>query len=108
MTKQIRAVGLFTALVVACAVAVVLAHEHKVLGTVTTAASDHLTMETPDGKSVTVTVTKQTTVTRDKVAVPFRSIRPGTRVVVTTRSDEAPYVAILIQVGKAPKPRKPS
>lgn len=78
------------------------AHEHKVMGTVTMAAPDHLMMKSTDGKEVTVTVNKATRVTRGKTPVRVDAIKAGTRVVVTTASDEPPYAAILIQVGSAP------
>ena len=86
------------------AVATVSAHEHKVLGTVSMVAADHLMMKTMDGKEVTVTVNTATKVTKGKATMTLKSIKPGTRVVVTTASDEAPYVAMLIQVGTAPTP----
>jgi hypothetical protein len=81
------------------------AHEHKVLGTVTMAASDHVMMTTPDGKAVTVKVTPDTKVTRGKDAVKISDIKEGTRIVVTTESDSDPFTAKLIEVGVT-KPSK--
>jgi hypothetical protein len=95
------------ALVVAAAPA--LAHEHKVMGTIKAAAADHLTIKTTDGKDATITIANTTTVTRDKVPIKAGSLTPGTRVVVTTASDESPYVAMSVQAGPAapePAPKK--
>jgi hypothetical protein len=83
--------------------ATVLAHEHKVLGTVTMVAADHVMMTTTDGKAVTVKLTANTRVTKGKAPVKITTVKAGTRIVVTTESDDAPYTAKLIQVGVAPK-----
>lgn len=88
--------------VLAMSAATVLAHEHKVLGTVTMAAADHVMMTTTDGKPVTVKLTTGTKVIRGKAPVKVETVKPGTRIVVTTESDEAPYTAKLIQVGTLP------
>jgi hypothetical protein len=88
--------------VLAMSAATVLAHEHKVLGTVKTAAADHVMMTTTEGKPVTVKLTKDTKVIREKAPVKIETVKPGTRIVVTTESDEAPYTAKLIQVGVLP------
>jgi hypothetical protein len=37
-------------------------HDHKIMGTVTMAAADHVMLKDKDGKDVTVTVTKDTKV----------------------------------------------
>ena len=76
-------------------------HEHKVMGTATMVGSDHVMMKTTDGKDVTVNVTKNTKITKGKETVKLDSIKEGTRLVVTTASDEAPYAAIAIQIGAA-------
>ncbi len=86
----------------AAAVAPALAHEHKVLGTVKAAAADHLTIKTTDGKDATVKIDSKTKVTRDNVSIKPESLGPGTRVVVTTVSDESPYTAMAIQAGPSP------
>ena len=94
-----------TVLVLALAVSAstVFAHEHKVLGTVTSTAADQVMMKTTDGKAVTVKVTADTKVTKGKVPVKITTVKEGTRIVVTTESDEAPYTATLIEVAEAPK-----
>lgn len=92
-----RTLAITAALALSAATA--LAHEHKVLGTVTMSAADHMMMTTPDGKPVTVKLTKDTKVVRGKASIKITSVKPGTRIVVTTESDDAPYTAKLIQVG---------
>jgi hypothetical protein len=57
-------------------------HEHKVMGTVTMAAADHVMLKDKDGNDVTVKVTKDTKV-KAKPAVKVEEIKVGTRVVVT-------------------------
>jgi hypothetical protein len=78
------------------------AHEHKIMGTVKTAAADHLIMKTTDGKDVTIKIDHATQVRRDKAPIKPESLASGTRVVVTTASDESPYAAIAIQAGPVP------
>ncbi len=60
------------------------AHEHKVLGTVKTAAADHVLMTTPDGKTVTVRLTARTRVIKGKEPATIATVKEGTRIVVTT------------------------
>lgn len=98
--RQLIAMATFAALLVAAAPA--LAHEHKVLGTVTAAAADHLTIKTTQGKDATIKIDGKTKVRRASAAIKPESLTPGTRVVVTTVSDESPYVAMAIQAGPAP------
>jgi hypothetical protein len=86
----------------AIAAAPAFAHEHKVLGTVKAAAADHLTIKTTDGKDATIKIDAKTKVTRESASIKPESLTPGTRVVVTTVSDESPYVAMAIQAGPPP------
>lgn len=87
------------------------AHEHVVLGTVTTVSDGRLAIRTPEGSDATVLVTAATKVTaRDGSAAGGEAIAPGVRIAVTTRSDTPPYSALAIRVGRAgaqrPAPRK--
>ena len=79
-------------------------HAHKVMGTVTMAAADHVMIKTTDGKDETITVNAKTKVVRGKTAIKSADIKPGTRVVVTVASDKAPFVATEVQVGAAEQP----
>ncbi len=76
-------------------------HEHKLMGTVTMAAVDHVMMKDKDGKDVTVKVTKETTV-KAKTAMKVADIPAGTRVVVTaTEGKDKSMTAKSIEVGVA-------
>jgi hypothetical protein len=74
-------------------------HDHKVMGTVTMAASDHVLLEDKDGKEVTIKVTKDTKI-KAKPALKVEEIQAGTRVVVTavTAKDKT-MTAKIIEVG---------
>jgi hypothetical protein len=100
MTRKPLAILVLT---LATSAPAVFAHEHKVLGTVTSTAADQVMMKTTDDKAVTVKVTGDTKVTKGKEVVKIATVKEGTRIVVTTESDEAPYTASLIEVGEAPK-----
>jgi len=77
-------------------------HEHKIMGTVTMAAVDHLMLNDTDGKAVTIVVTKETKVKADP-PTRVEHIRAGTRVVITATEDrDARLIATLIEVGVGP------
>jgi hypothetical protein len=77
-------------------------HDHKVLGTVTMAAVDHVMLEDRDGKNVTIKVTKDTKV-RAKPLIKVEQIKAGTRVVITAVEEkDKTLTAKLIEVGAAP------
>jgi predicted lactoylglutathione lyase len=58
-------------------------HDHKVLGTVTMAAADHVMLKDMDNKDVTVYLTRETKVFKDKKAATVEDIKAGLRVVIT-------------------------
>lgn len=74
-------------------------HAHKVMGTITMAAADHIMVKTTNGKDETITLNAKTKVVRGKTAIKSADIKAGTRVVVTLQSDKAPLVATEVQVG---------
>lgn len=79
-------------------------HDHKIMGTVTMAAVDHVMLEDRDGKDVTVKVTKNTKV-KSKPVLKIEEIKPGTRIVITaTQEKDKSFTAKLIEVGAAPGP----
>jgi hypothetical protein len=81
-------------------------HDHKIMGTVTMAAPDHVMLKDKDGKDVTVKVTKDTKV-RSKPALAIDQIKPGTRVVVTaTQANDQSFTAKMIEVGAGPSAGK--
>lgn len=76
-------------------------HEHKVMGTVTMAAADHVMLKDKDDKDVTVRVTKDTKV-KSKPAMKVEEIKVGTRVVVTVvEQKDKSLTAKTIEVGTA-------
>jgi len=107
MTRRLT-IALITLIALALASgSVVLAHDghdHKVMGTITMAAADHVMVKTTDGKDVMIHVTKDTKVARDKQAMKVQDIKVGTRVVVTAVTDKDQMRAKQIQVGAEAKP----
>jgi hypothetical protein len=81
-------------------------HEHKVMGTVTMAAADHVMLKDTANKDVTVNITAATKVTRDKKTARVQDIQNGVRVAITavTRTDNGveKLDATLIELGPAP------
>ena len=76
-------------------------HEHKVMGTVTMAAADHVMLKDKDGKDVTVRVTRDTKV-KSKPAMKVEEIKVGTRVVITASMEKDKSLkAKTIEVGVA-------
>ena len=81
-------------------------HEHKVMGTVTMAAADHVMLKDKDGKDVTVKVNKDTKV-KAKPAMKVEEIKVGTRIVVTAVEEkDKSMTAKSIEVGAAPAAAK--
>ena len=81
-------------------------HEHKVMGTVTMAAADHVMLKDKEGKDVTVKVTKDTKV-KSKPSMKVEQIKVGTRVVITaTMEKDKSLKAKTIEVGVAPAAAK--
>ena len=81
-------------------------HVHKVMGTVTMAAVDHVMLKDKDGKDVMVKVTKSTKV-KAKPAVKVEELKVGTRVVITAVEEkDKSLTAKTIEVGAAPAATK--
>jgi hypothetical protein len=80
-------------------------HEHKVMGTVTMAAADHVMLKDKDDKDVTIRVTKDTKV-KSKPPMKVEDIKAGTRVVVTVEEKDKVLTAKTIEVGAAPTTAK--
>jgi hypothetical protein len=77
-------------------------HEHKVMGTVTMAAADHVMLKDRDGKDVMVKVTKDTKV-KARPALKVEDIKVGTRIVITAiEAKDKSMIAKSIEVGAAP------
>ena len=74
-------------------------HEHKVMGTVTMAATDHAMLKDKDGKDVTIKVTKDTKV-KAKPMIKVEDLKAGTRVVITAvEQKDKSMTAKTIEVG---------
>ena len=85
---------------------VALAHpNHKVMGTVTMVALDHVMIKDKAGKEHTIKLAKTTKVTKNKKTMKPADIKVGTRVVVTAVSD-SDLTAKAIEVGAAPAAAK--
>ena len=81
-------------------------HEHKVMGTVTMAAADHVMLKDKDGEDVMVKVTADTKV-KAKPALKVQDIKPGTRIVVSAVEEkDKSMTAKTIEVGAAPAAAK--
>jgi hypothetical protein len=81
-------------------------HDHKLLGTVTMSAPDHLMLKDREGKDHTVKVTSATKILKDKRRATMTDVAVGMRVVVTATTENDQLVAKLIEVGPAPRPTK--
>jgi hypothetical protein len=83
-------------------------HDHKIMGTVTMAAADHVMLKDKDGKDVTVKVTKDTKL-RAKTAMKVEDLKVGARVVITATQDkDESFTAKTIEVGGAPAAAAPA
>ena len=78
-------------------------HLHRVMGTITMAAADHVMLKTAQGKDVTMQVTEKTKITKGKAAATIDDLKVGTRVVVTPVSEKEPLLAATIQVATTAK-----
>ena len=77
-------------------------HDHKIMGTVTMAAPDHLMLKDKSGKEVTVQVSNETRV-KSTPAMKVEEIKAGTRVVITaTQEKDKSFKAKVIEVGASP------
>lgn len=79
-------------------------HEHKIMGTVTMAAADHVMLKSPDGKDATVGINKDTKFLRAKKAMKASDIKVGMRIVVTAVTDDNDdkSIAKVIELGADP------
>jgi hypothetical protein len=79
-------------------------HEHKVMGTVTMAAADHVMLKDKDGKDATVVINKDTKFIRAKKAMKAADMKVGMRIVITAATDanDDKSVAKVIELGPDP------
>jgi hypothetical protein len=85
-------------------------HDHKVLGTVTMAAADHVMVKDKAGKDVTVYINDDTKVVMAKKPARVEDIKKGMRVVITAVTvkdkDVEKLVAKNIELGPPPSTSK--
>ena len=109
MTRRLVTTLLAMAVLVLTSSSYLLAHEghdHKVMGTVTMAAADHVMLKDKDGKEVMIKVTKETKI-KSKTPMKVEEIQAGTRVVVNAGMDkDKTLTAKSIEVGAAPATTK--
>ncbi len=79
-------------------------HEHKVLGTVTMAAPDHVMLKDKGGKDHTIQINADTKFTRAKKVMTAADMKTGMRVVITAVTDknDDKVIAKVIELGPAP------
>lgn len=79
-------------------------HEHKIMGTVTMAAADHVMVKDKDGKDATAVINKDTKFLRAKKAMKASDMKVGMRIVITavTDADDDKSVAKVIELGPDP------
>ncbi len=79
-------------------------HEHKIMGTVTMAAADHVMLKDKDGKDATVSINKDTKILRAKKAMKVSDVKVGMRIVVTavTADNDDKSIAKTIELGPDP------
>jgi hypothetical protein len=109
MTRR-ESLALFAALVwAALPVMAHEGHEHKVLGTVSMAAADHVMLKDKNNKEVTVYLNRDTRILKGKKPMTVADIKPGMRVVVTAvtvkEKDVEKMMAKTIELGAAPAAR---
>ena len=99
---------LFAAVVVAGAP--LLAHEHfRIIGTVTKLESRQVDVKNKDGKTTSMSIDKQTKVTRDKTKVAVAELKAGQSVVVDAYGDdEFDLLAVEIRIVPAIAPKAPA
>ena len=102
MTRTLRRIAATITFGLLLAGGVALAHpNHKVMGTVTMVAADHVMVKDKTGKEHTIKLARTTKVTRNKKAMKAADIPVGARIVVTAVSD-SDLTAKTIEVGVVP------
>ena len=79
-------------------------HEHKIMGTVTMAAPDHVMLKDKDGKDATVSINKATKFLRAKKAMKVSDVKVGMRIVVTAVTDDNDDKSIAKTIELGPDP----
>ena len=106
MQRRLMIFGLATLMIAASMIGLSAhpGHEHKVLGTVTMVAADHVMVKDKDGKDATVMINKSTKFVRAKKAMKATDMKVGMRIVIAavTDKDDDKSIATVIQLGPDP------
>ena len=104
MLRRLMVLTLATMMITATMLSAHPGHEHKVLGTVTMIAADHVMVKDKDGKDATVMLNKSTKFVRAKKAMKATDLKVGMRIVITavTDEDDDKSIATVIQLGPDP------
>ena len=81
-------------------------HLHKALGTVSSINGQHVVVKTTDGKSLTVMLDKDTTVTRGKDKLDASALKVGERLSVDYMEEKGMMMAHAIKLSTATAPKK--
>ena len=79
-------------------------HEHKIMGTVTMAAADHVMLKDKDGKDATVSINQATKFLRAKKTMKVSDVKVGMRIVVTAVTDDNDDKSIAKTIELGPDP----
>lgn len=75
-------------------------HLHNALGTVSSIDGQHVVLKTTDGKSLTVMLDKETTITREKEKVDSSALKVGERLSVDYMEEKGMMMAHAIKLSK--------
>lgn len=79
-------------------------HEHKIMGTVTMVAADHVMLKDKDGKDATVSINQATKFLRAKKTMKVSDVKVGMRIVVTAVTDDNDDKSIAKTIELGPDP----
>ena len=81
-------------------------HLHKALGTIASVQGEHVQIKTTDGKTVTVMLDKDTTVTRGKTKLDATALKVGERVSVDDMEENKMLMAHVIKLATTTAAKK--
>src|ERR1051325_1232674 len=81
-------------------------HLHKALGTVSSIDGPHVGIKTTDGKTMTIMLDKETTVTRGQEKLDASALKVGERVSVDYMEEKGMNMAHAIKLSTAAQPKK--
>ena len=106
MKQLVIAAIVCTALLIPTIVRAHEGHMHKALGTVSSINGAHVVVKTTDGKSLTVMLDKDTTVTRGKDKLDASALKVGERLSVDYMEEKGMMMAHAIKLSTASAPKK--